>query len=249
MSPRFHGKVALVTGASRGLGAVIAARLAAEGAAVGVGWRVQERRAEAVVEGIARAGGTAVAVRLDLADPASLDAAVDTASAALGGLDVLVNNAAVTRSQPFALEDPDAWAEVVQLDLVGTARLTRAAVRALLQRGGGAVVNVGSVAGVRAVPAQSAYAAAKGGLLALTRALGAELAPRGIRVNAVVPGVLDVGMAARMPHDARDRWLAQIPAGRAGRAEEVADAVLFLASDQARYVVGQALVVDGGLTL
>lgn len=249
MTGRFTGRVALVTGASRGLGAVVAERLAAEGASVAVGWRVQERRAAAVVDGILRAGGTAMAVRMDLGEPSTLESAVDAVSAELGGLDLLVNNAAVTRSQPFALEDADAWAEVVQLDLVGTARITRAAVRLLLQRGGGAIVNVGSVAGVRAVPSQSAYAAAKGGLLALTRALGAELAPRGIRVNAVVPGVLDVGMAARMPHEARDRWLAQIPAGRAGTAREVADAVLFLGSDDARYIVGQALVVDGGLTL
>lgn len=245
---RFAGRVTLVTGASRGLGATLAARFAAEGASVAVHYRVQQRKADALVAQIRDAGGQASAHAADLSDPDAHERLIDAVLTAHGQLDVLVNNAALVRAQPFALEDPRAWAEVVQLDLIGAAQLSRAAVRAMLPRGG-QIVNIASVAGLRAVPAQSAYAAAKGGLIALTRALGAELAPRGIRVNAVVPGLLDTGMATRMPHDARDRWLTAIPAGRVGTADEVADAVLFLASDAARYVVGQALAVDGGLSL
>ena len=162
---------------------------------------------------------------------------------------VLVHNAAITRSEPFALDDPEVWDEVIDVDLKGAANCARAVVRPMLARGGGAIVNVASVAAIRAMPAQSAYSAAKAGLLALTRSLAVELGPSGIRVNAVVPGVLDVGMGARMPRAIADRWVAHVPARRPGRADEVVPSVLFLSSDQASYIHGHAIVVDGGLSL
>jgi 3-oxoacyl-[acyl-carrier protein] reductase len=246
---RFQGQTVLVTGASRGLGAAIAEAFAAEGAAVGVGYRVQVRKAEAVAHRIERAGGRAHPIGFDVADRAAVNAGVAAVVAALGGIDVLVHNAAITRSEPFALDDPEVWDHVIDVDLKGAANCARAVVRPMLARGGGAIVNVASVAGLRVSAAQSAYSAAKAGLLSLTRALGAELGPNGIRVNAVVPGLLDVGMGARTPQIAVERWLEHVPAGRAGRADEVVPAVLFLASRDASYIQGHALVVDGGLSL
>lgn len=245
---RFAGRTALVTGASRGLGAAVARRLGAEGAWVGVGFRVQRARAERVLADVRAAGGDGAVVSLDLGDAASLDAAVDLVAAGRG-LDVLVNNAGLLASGPFGADDPAAWAEVVRVDLVGTAALTRAAVRRMARAGRGAVVNVGSSQVLRAVPGSSAYAAAKAGLVGLTRVLAVELAPRGVRVNAVLPGLLDGGMGARVARGERERLLAAIPMGRAGREEEAAAVVCFLASDEASYVTGQAWAVDGGISV
>lgn len=239
------GKRALITGASRGLGAAIAHELASRGAHVAVGYRVQQPKAEAVVQAIRAAGGSAEAVQLDVTDDKSVKAAFDAQPA----LDMLVNNAGLLRMGAFGFDDPDAWQEVIEVNLLGTARVSRAAIRPMMAGGGGTIVNVASLAAIRGVPGHSAYSASKGGLVALTRTLAAELAPRGIRVNAVVPGVLDVGMAQRMPPKLRDTWLEHLPMGRIGEAAEVARAVSFLASEDSSYIVGHALVVDGGLCL
>jgi 3-oxoacyl-[acyl-carrier protein] reductase len=245
---RFAGRTVLVTGASRGLGAAIAEAFAAEGAWVGIGCRVRRAEAEAVLAQVHAVGGAGEVLMFDLRDRAAVRAAVDGIERARGGIDVVVANAAITGEGPFGTGGVEDWEDIVQVDLLGTAATVRAATRGMTARGRGAVVVVSSVAGLRAVPGQSAYAAAKGGLLAFVRTLGAELAPRGVRVNAVVPGVIDAGMTHRMPRALRERWEAAIPAGRTGQPAEVAKAVLFLASDDASYVVGHALVVDGGLS-
>ena len=164
-------------------------------------------------------------------------------------LDVLVNNAGLARDAHFPLMSPDDWQEVVDTNLSGTFHCMSAAVRLMLPRKAGTIVNVASAAGIRAAPGQANYSAAKGGVLALTRSLAAELAPHGLRVNAVVPGLLGAGMALRLDHRIVAEQKARIPLGRVGSAEEVARVVLFLASDDASYVVGQCLSVDGGLTL
>ena len=240
---RFATRRVLVTGASRGLGAELARAFAAEGAEVLLGYRVQERKAARVLTAIEQAGGRGRLVQLDLARPESL------APIAGEPIDVLVNNAALTRAADFLLDDPQAFDEVVQVDLLGTARLTRGVARGMVTRGSGCILNVASVAALRAAPGQSAYTAAKAGLLGLSRALARELAPRGVRVNALVPGLLEVGMARRMPAPVRERWSQTIPLGRSGRAEEVAAAALWVCSDEASYVVGAELVVDGGMSL
>jgi 3-oxoacyl-[acyl-carrier protein] reductase len=246
---RFTDRTVVVTGASRGLGRALAVAFGAEGAWVGVGYRVRDDEAGRTLAAVRAAGGEGALVPLDVTDRASLDAAVTALLARRPGIDAWVNDAAVVADAPFALMSDEDFERVVDVNLTGVFRCCQAASRAMLARRQGVIVNVGSVAGAHASPGQANYAAAKGGLVALTRTLAAELAPRGIRVNAVIPGLLDTGMAARLDHRVLARMRERIPLGRVGTGEEVAAAVLFLASDDARYVVGQALVVDGGLTL
>ena len=245
---RFAGRSALVTGASRGLGRAIAVAFAAEGARVGIGYRSHGPEAEQTLAEVAAAGGTGLLLPFDVRDQAGVEGALRTFAGA-GGFDVLVNNAGVVQDQLFALMEREAWDEVVATDLTGTYLCCRAAVPFLLAQRRGAIVNVASVAGLRASPGQANYAAAKGGVVALTATLAAELAPRGIRVNAVVPGLLATGMGARLDHRVARQRKGAIPLGRFGEGAEVAHAVLFLASDEASYIVGQSLAVDGGLAL
>ncbi len=246
---RFAGKHVLVTGGSRGLGRAIAIGFGAEGAHVWVGYG---RRADAAADTVATivgAGGSAGALGFDVTDTAATDAAIEAAAAERGSIDVLVHAAGITRDRLFALTTSEDLEEPLQVNLGGALRVTRAVVRPMLSAGRGVIVHVGSIAGVRASPGQAGYAAAKGGLLALTRTLAAELAPRGIRVNAIVPGLCAAGMALRLDRRIIEDRLAHIPAGRLGTADDIAAATLFLASDAASYIIGQALVVDGGLSL
>lgn len=245
---RFDGKRVLVTGASRGLGRFIAEAFAGEGAHVGIGYRVHEREARAVLEVIESSGKSATLVPFDVRDAGAVDSAID-AFANDGGLDVLVNAAAAVRDQPMLFLSPADWDEVIAVGLTGTYHCCRAAARRMLPNGRGAIVNIGSVAGRRASPGQANYSAAKGGVESLTATAGAELASRGVRVNAVIPGLLTTGMALRLNRDAAEIRRKHVPLGRFGDGAEVARVVLFLASDDASYIVGQCLVVDGGLSL
>ncbi len=249
MSGRFTDRTVLISGASRGLGRDLAQAFGREQAWVAVGYRDRAEQAEQTLALVREAGGEGAVLRLDVADAASVRAAVEQVQTARGGVDVLVNNAAVLRDELFALSTDEAFLETLETNLTGAVRLARAVVRSMVAKRGGAIINVASVAAVRASPGQSSYAAAKGGLLAFTTTLAAELAPSGVRVNAVVPGLIATGMTLRLDARLRDNKARWIPAGRLGTGAEVAEAVLFLASDAARYVIGQALVVDGGLSL
>lgn len=241
---RFEGQRALVTGASRGLGRDMALRLAAEGASVFVGYRHRREEADECAAHCAELGVDATPVELDLEDAK----AVRDAVIALPTLDVLVNNAATVHDQFFLMQSDRADAEVIATNLVGTMACIRAALPGMLRERRGAIVNVASVAALHASPGQSSYAASKGGMISLTKTLAAELAGRGIRVNSVAPGLFDAGMATRMDHRARSQKLERIPLGRAGRSEELAAVVAFLASSEASYITGQTIVVDGGMT-
>lgn len=240
---------AVVTGASRGLGRAIALELAARGAKVVVHYRSQEREAEATAEQVRSAGGTAVLARFDVTDPAAVEQGFRRIAEEVGPVDVLVNNAGIASDALIAMAGDDDLAPVVATNLLGTMYCCRALARPMMGRKHGAMVNVSSLAALRAGPGQAAYAASKGGVGAFTRALARELAPHGVRVNAVVPGFLDTGIAERMGARARQEASARIPLKRPGTGAEVARAVAFLASDEASYVVGAELVVDGGASL
>jgi len=239
----------LVTGASRGLGRAIAKAFAAEGAFVGVGYHRRDRDAEQTLAEIQALGGSAALVKADVGDLSAVERAIAPLHTEHGSIDVLVNNAAIVDDKPFALMTAESWSTVLQTNLGGVFNCCRAVVRSMMTQGGGAIVNIGSVAGLAASPGQVNYAASKGGIVALSRTLAAELAPKGIRVNAVVPGLLTEGMAQRLDRRLAEDKRQRIPLARFGDPEEIARAVLFLASEEASYIVGQVLVVDGGLTL
>jgi 3-oxoacyl-[acyl-carrier protein] reductase len=242
-------RTVMVTGASRGLGREIAIRLAEQGDFVFLGYRVRDKDAEETLRLVREAGGDGAAIAADARDPDAIRRTVEGALEARGPIDVLVNNAAVVRDEAFALMSDESWDEVMRTNLDGPFHFSRAVTRAMIAKKAGVIVNVGSVAGHRASPGQANYAAAKAGLVGLTATLAAELAPYGIRVNAVLPGFVDAGMAKRLDHRLAARAKERIPLGRFGAPREISEVVAFLASPRAAYIVGQAIVVDGGLSL
>ena len=241
---RFKGRRVLVTGASRGLGRDIALRFASEGASVFIGYRNRSEDAEDCAADCVALGAEATPIVLELDDAPGVRSSI----AGLPDLDVLVNNAGIVRDQLFLLQADADDAEVIATNLNGTMACIRAALPGMIRSRGGAIVNVASVAGLRGSPGQASYAASKGGVIALTQTLARELASRGIRINAVAPGLFDTGMAQRMDHRVREARTEWLPMGRLGRSEELASVVAFLASDEASYITGQTLVVDGGMT-
>jgi len=245
---RFDGVGVIVTGSSRGLGRDLALAFAAEGAHVGVSYRTRADAAEETLALLQEAGGTGQVHRIDIREADSVRSAF-TAFEEERPIDVLVNNAAVVRDHPFIMLAQKDWSDSIATNLTGTYHACRAVLPFMMARGRGAIVNVASVAAVRASPGQAAYGASKAGVLGLTRTLAREVAARGVRVNAIVPGLLDTGMGARLDRRKVEERLAQIPVGRLGSGKEVASVALFLASGDAGYVLGQSVIVDGGLSL
>jgi 3-oxoacyl-[acyl-carrier protein] reductase len=242
-------RVALVTGGSRGIGRAIAERLARDGAAVAVNYREHAQAADEVVRGITAHGGRAVAIAADVAHAADVDRLIQTAIEAFGRLDILVNNAGITRDNLLLRLSLEDWEAVLTTNLTGAYLCTRAALRGMVRQRYGRILNVSSVAGQLGNAGQANYAAAKAGLLGLTRTTAREVASRGITVNALAPGYIDTEMWNDVPEAARARFRDMIPLARVGSAAEVAAAAAFLLSDEAAYITGQVLNVDGGLVM
>jgi 3-oxoacyl-[acyl-carrier protein] reductase len=240
---RPENATALVTGASRGIGAAIAKSLAADGWAVAVNYRADEAGAKRTVQAIEDAGGRAVAIQGDVANGAC-DELFERAEQELGPVLALVNNAGVTADGLAVQLDDDAWGKVIDTNLTAAFRLTRRAVKSMIRARYGRVINIASVVGPRANAGQANYAAAKAGLIGMTKTVATEVARRGVTVNAVAPGFIETDMTAELAERAAEH----IPARRPGKPEEVAAAVRFLASDDAAYVTGTTLYVDGGMS-
>jgi 3-oxoacyl-[acyl-carrier protein] reductase len=240
-----EGRVAIVTGASRGIGRAVAASLSEAGATVLLGARDADKLAEVVAE-IAARGGRARALCLDIARRESVEACFQAALEEHGRLDILVNNAGITRDTLLLRMKPEQWDEVIATNLTGAFHCTQAALRPMLKARYGRIVNVTSVVGLMGNAGQANYAASKAGLLGFTKAVAREVATRGITVNAVAPGFIETDMTAAMTEKAREAMSAGIPMGRIGLPVDVAGPVLFLVSDAAAYVTGQTLAVDGG---
>jgi 3-oxoacyl-[acyl-carrier protein] reductase len=245
---RFEGKVALVTGASRGIGAAIATQLAAEGAAVVVNYSGSRDAALAVAEAIAAAGGRATAVQADVTDPAACTALVSDTVAAYGQLDVLVNNAGITRDGLIVRMSDEDWDAVIATNLTGVFSMTRAAAKVMMKARRGAIVNISSVVGIAGNAGQANYAAAKAGVIGLTRSVARELASRNVRCNAVAPGFIETDMTSSLSEAQRTSIASGVALGRFGSVADVASAVAYLASDEGAYITGQVLAVDGGMT-
>jgi NAD(P)-dependent dehydrogenase (short-subunit alcohol dehydrogenase family) len=251
---RVEGKVAVVTGAASGIGRATARALAAEGARVGIA-DVDEAGGERVAAGIREAGGEAFFRRTDVCSLADLEAVLGEAADRHGRLDVLVNNAAVSIAGSAGEMAEEDWARVVDVNLSGVWRGMRAAIPRMLAQGGGSIVNLSSVQARVGFVGWAGYAASKGGIDALTRQAAVEYAPRGIRVNAIVPGTIATEMnegimrASPDPEAVVAGWIAMHPMGRVGQPEEVAAAIVFLASDEASFITGELLRVDGGMVV
>lgn len=243
------GKCALVTGASRGIGRAIAVKLASEGAKVALNYAGNAAAAEEVKKEIEAAGGQAITVQADVSDPASVEAMVQTVVDAFGQIDILVNNAGITRDGLLLRMKDEDFDAVINTNLKGIFYTTKLVSKLMMKKRFGRIVNMASVVGLTGNAGQTNYAAAKAGVIGFSKSAAKELAARGITVNMVAPGFIETDMTAVIPEKAKEAMMGGIPLGRAGKPEDVANAVLFLVSDQAAYITGQVLKVDGGMVM
>ncbi|QNR21500.1 3-oxoacyl-[acyl-carrier-protein] reductase [Exiguobacterium sp. Helios] len=241
-------KVALVTGASRGIGAAIAKRLATDGFRIVVNYAGNTAKAEEVVSSIVDAGGEAIAVQADVADAEQVKALLKTTMDTYGQLDCVVNNAGITRDGLLMRMKEADFDAVLNTNLKGAFLVTQAATRPLL-KSSGRIINIASVVGITGNPGQANYVAAKAGLIGFTKSVARELASKGVTANAICPGFIETDMTDELTETQRNQTLDQIPLKRFGQTEDIASLVSFIASDNARYITGQTLAVDGGMTM
>ncbi|TME28155.1 MAG: 3-oxoacyl-[acyl-carrier-protein] reductase [Chloroflexi bacterium] len=245
---KLEGRTALITGAGRGIGRATAIRLARDGAAIAINFKGNAAAADEAKQLVERAGGKATLVQGDVSADGAADEIVKQALAYGGGrLDILVNNAGITRDNLLVRMSPQEWDEVLDLNLRGAFLVTKAAMRPMMKQRSGRIVNVSSVAGVVGNAGQANYASAKAGLIGFTKTVAREMASRNITCNAVAPGFVPTDLTSDLLRQMEDTILKQIPLGRFGTVEDVANAIAFLVSDEASYITGQVLVVDGGM--
>lgn len=248
LSPSLEGQVALVTGASRGIGRAIAIALAAAGAQVVVNYARSSTAADEVVAAITQAGGTAIAIQADVSQAGQVDSLISGTIEKFGRVDILVNNAGITRDTLLLRMKPEDWQAVIDLNLTGVFLCTRAVAKLMLKQRSGRVINIASVAGQMGNPGQANYSAAKAGVIGFTKTIAKEMASRGVTVNAVAPGFIETDMTGELPNTAD--ILKFIPLGRFGQPEDIAGMVRFLAADPAAaYITGQVFNVDGGMVM
>lgn len=246
---KLAGRVALVTGGSRGIGRAIALGLGREGASVAVNYLASGRAAEEVVAEIQRMGRDAAPVQGDVGCADAVESMAKQVLERFGRIDILVNNAGIARDSLLLRMKPEDWEAVVRTNLTGVFNCTRVVARQMIRQRSGRIINVASVVGVTGNTGQANYAAAKAGIIGFTKSVARELASRNITVNAVAPGFIETDMTGRLPREVREELVGRIPLGRSGTAGDVAEVVLFLASDGAGYITGQTFHVDGGMVM
>jgi 3-oxoacyl-[acyl-carrier protein] reductase len=240
-------KVALITGGSRGIGRAMVEEFTSAGYAVAFTYAASAEAAEALAVRVAERGGRALPFLADVRDFARAQQVVEETRAALGPIDVLINNAGIRRDRSLANMDPEVWREVIETNLHGPFHYARACIGEML-RTGGVILNVTSVSGATGIAGQTNYSASKAGIIGFTRSLSREVARFGVRVNAIAPGYIDTDMTASMEEPVRKKLYAQVPMGKAGQPRDVARLALYLAGDDASYITGQVFTMDGGLT-
>lgn len=243
------GKTAIVTGASRGIGKAIALKLASQGAAVVINYNGSEEKAREVEKEIREQGGTASIYQCNVADYAQCEKFIQDVTAQYGRLDILINNAGITRDGLLMKMTEEDFDQVLDTNLKGAFHTIRFASRQMLKQRSGRIINMSSVSGVAGNAGQANYAASKAGLIGLTKAVAREVASRGITVNAIAPGFIETDMTSGLPEKVKEASVAQIPLGRFGKPEQVAAAAAFLASEEAGYITGQVIHVDGGMVM
>ncbi|MFC7685452.1 3-oxoacyl-[acyl-carrier-protein] reductase [Ureibacillus sp. GCM10028918] len=244
---KLDGKTAVVTGASRGIGRAIALQLATEGANVVVNFSGSEQKASEVVKEIQDLGSQAIAVQANISDSESVQQLMNAAIEQFGAIDILVNNAGITRDNLLMRMKEDEWDDVINTNLKGVFLCTKAVTRQMMKQRAGRIINISSIVGVMGNAGQANYVAAKAGVIGLTKTTARELASRNILVNAIAPGFISTEMTDTLPEDVKSAMLSQIPLAKLGNPEDVSKAVVFLASDDASYMTGQTLHIDGGM--
>lgn len=246
---KLKDKVALVTGASRGIGRAIALEFAKEGAKIAFTFAKNKELADSLVQEIEATGGKALAYQMDTRDFEAAKALIPKVKESFGGLDILVNNAGITKDKALMLMEREDWQEVIDTNLGGVFNLTRSAIVTFMKQKSGNIINISSASGIIGLPRQVNYSASKAGIIGFTKALAKEVAGFNIRVNALAPGFIDTDMVSALKDDFKNEVLKHIPLARFGKAEEVAKSAVFLASNESQYITGQVIVVDGGLVI